>query len=80
MKNLDDLARLRKRVDASRQEAAKAAGAFEQAIARLRDDHGCETLEDGEAKLEKLDSQTKKAETLFTEALERFEREYGGNL
>lgn len=80
MANLNDLTDLKKRLDSAKQDAAKAAGALEQAMSRLQKEHGCDSLEEAEAELAKLTKDEQKAKRAFDEAFEKFKAEYGDKI
>lgn len=52
---------------------AKAQGALEPLMKTLKEDFGCETLEEAEKKLKELGDSIKKMETSFEEKLEEAE-------
>lgn len=80
MASVAELNRLKQRADAAKQDAARAQGALEQALARLKTEFGCASLPEAQAKLKDL--QTKGADALgrFDTALGKFNSEFGGVL
>jgi predicted secreted Zn-dependent protease len=80
MASLADLTNIKRRVETAKTESARAAGALEQTLQRLKKEHGCNSLEEAEKKLEKLTAQTQAAEAEFDKALKLFEEEYGAEL
>ncbi len=69
---------LRKRVDELRTEQDRATGALEQVLEQLQTRFGCSTLKEAEAKLTTWQEKATIAEKEFTQALAKFEKEWGG--
>ncbi len=78
--NLQRYQSLKSNVDRLRREADRFSGALEQLLARLKDEYGCETLDDAKKLASKLESDAAKATRKFNKELEEFEEEFGGVL
>jgi hypothetical protein len=72
MASIDDLNRLRTKVEALKQEASRAAGALEQVMGQLRTEFDCKTLAEAETLLETLNAEASSAEQTFNEAYVKF--------
>lgn len=77
MPRIEDLTNLKNKIDWAKQEAARAAGALDQVMQRLREEHGCGTLDEAKALLAKLNRKEKKAGEEFDTALKEFNKEFG---
>lgn len=77
---LNDLTKLKQRVETARNESARAAGALSSVMDRIRKEFGCKTLDEAKALLKRLARDHTAAEAKFTEALEKFEAEFGDQL
>lgn len=80
MASLNDLARLKTKVDAAKSERSKAAGALEQVMGRLKKEFGCSTLDDARKMLKKVTADAEKAQTAFDTAFADFEEKYADQL
>ena len=67
-------------VDRLQRELDRAEGAYGQLMSRMKEEHGCDTLEEAEKKAGTLERQSKKAEQEFETALDEFERKWEGGL
>ena len=74
--DLSTFQKLRRTLDAKKDEAARAEGAFDTALATLKKEHGVDSIDEAKAKLEKLEKQAEKEEAAFDEAVKQFEKEY----
>lgn len=74
---LADYTRLRSEAARLGREADRAAGALGQLLTRLREEFGCDSLEEGRALLTELEGESAGLETEYTEASARFEAEWG---
>ena len=70
------LAEIKHRAEQAREEAAKAKGALEQSMKRLKAEFGCGTLEAAEEKLTQLERKEATARAQFEKELAAFEREF----
>lgn len=77
MATIAELNRLKQRADTAKQDAARAQGALEQAQLRLKNEFGCTTLPEAEAKLKALQVKGVDALGRFDAALEKFNSEFG---
>ena len=71
---------MKKQVEKLRAEADRAAGKVEQLMAQLKDQFGCDTIEDAQKKLKKLERDKIKAKKIFDTKLKLFESEWGERL
>jgi len=71
---------LKGQVDRLQRDHDRAEGALSGLMARLKAEHGCDTLEEAQAKLKQLEAKAEKAEKQFEEALEQFEEEWAEKL
>jgi len=71
---------LKQKVDQYQREADRAAGALAQLLERLKEEFGCDSIEEAEKLARKLKKERDKTEKEFAEALEEFETEWGGEL
>jgi predicted transcriptional regulator len=67
---------LKKEVEEAEREAARAEGAYDQLIQRLRDEYELNTLKQAEIHLEELREIQEAAEIKYTTALAAFEEEW----
>ena len=67
---------LKERVEQAQQKAAKAEGALEQEMKRIKTGFGCTTLEQGEKKLRQLKRQEEQLDAEFEKAMEEFEEKW----
>jgi hypothetical protein len=78
--DLKDLLTLKRKVEDLKREADKASGAFEQNMKRLKDEHGCDTLEEAEKLLKKKKREAEEAGTSFETSLAEFNKKWEGKL
>lgn len=71
---------LKERAERYRREADKAEGALTQALARLKEEYGCGSIEEAEALLVDLEQKAKKAEERCVRMLHEFEKKWGDKL
>jgi len=72
----DDLPKLKRQVERLRTESDKAAGAYEQLLKRIRDEFGCKTLRDAEAKLAELQQQEIEALSRYNTKRKKFDKRW----
>lgn len=72
--------KLRIAVERWQREQAKAEGALESLLQRLKDEFGCETLEAAEQKVALLERQAAEAEQEYRQQFEQFRAEWAGLL
>lgn len=75
--DIDRYKKLKADVDRSRRDADRAEGAFNQLMARLKKEFGCDTLEQAEVELAKRKKERDESGERFTEKLADFEETYG---
>lgn len=63
-------------VENAKSEAARARGAQDQLMQRLKGDFGCSTLKEAEAKLEELQKESASLEKKFNKALADYEEKW----
>ena len=64
--------KLKDNVDRLQREADRAEGALDQLMVKLKEDYGCDTIEEAETKAAKLGKAATKAEVLFETAFAKF--------
>jgi len=74
---VDAFLALQLRVKEATREAAKAEGALEQLMTRLKKDFKCTTIGQAKKKLKKLEAQLEEDEIAFEKGMEAFEEEWG---
>lgn len=72
--------RLRQAVERWQREQAKAEGALESLLQRLKDEFGCETWEAAEQKVLLMEQQAAEAEREYQAQFEQFRAEWAGLL
>lgn len=75
--DLNEFQELKDSVDKARRRADRAIGAKEQILARLKSEHGCKTLEQAEALLEKEKRLLSKQERQLDSELQEFKKKWG---
>jgi len=80
MIDVKEFERLRSDVSRLQREADKAAGAHAEQMKQLKKEFGCETLEDAERLLRKLEREAAKAEAKYVDALDRFRSKWNKEL
>lgn len=73
---LDNFEELKRRVDGLRERKARAEGAYQEHLKRLRKDYGVKTLKDAEKLLEKKKDEEQAAAAAYLKAKKAFELEY----
>ena len=76
MPTIEELNRLRQKVETLKTEASKAEGALGQVMQRLKVVFGCDTIEQAESKLKTLTKDADRSESEFTEAYDDFIKQY----
>lgn len=77
---LKDLTELKSKVERIRRDADRAQGAYDQAKARLKSEYDCDSLEEAQAQLKKLEKQGQEARETFDADLAAFEEKWRGKL
>ena len=77
---MDDYPALVRKVEALRQRKAKADGALEQLLKRLKEEFGCKHLAAAKKRLEELEQEERDLFTAYKEAREEFDRKWGPKL
>ena len=75
--DLKDFHRLKSNVDRLQREADKAAGVYAEQMRRLKQEHGCSTIEEAEKLLAKITKEHKAAEKKFEKLAIEFEDRWG---
>ena len=76
MATANDIQAIKTRCAQLQQAADRAAGALDQTMARLKDEHGCATIEAAEALLKKLRADEAKLQQAFDTTLAAFRRDW----
>ena len=76
MIDLKEFQRLQDKVARLQREADKAEGALAEQMRRLKDGHGCESIEQAEQLLGELEEEQVAADKQFAKAAETFERRW----
>lgn len=76
MSKLDRYLSLKKRVEAAQQESDKAEGALGEVMNQIKDEFGCNTLNEAKRKLKQLRKQEEASKKDFDDALEKFEEKW----
>ena len=69
-----DFEKLKEKIEESKAKRARAEGALEQAMERLKKEFGCSTVEEAEAKIEALNKELDKDEADLAELLDIIEK------
>lgn len=77
---LQELADLKSRLEHKRQEGDQASGALKQLMKQLKDEFGCDTLEEAEKKLAEMQADVAKKERKFDKKLDQFNKTFGAHL
>ena len=75
--NLQEYSALKEKTEHLQREADKAAGVLESTMAKLKEDFDCDTLEEAEELLSKLDEEAGAAGVKYTKELKKFKDEFG---
>lgn len=71
---------LKKRVETLQREADEAQGAYKQVLKDLRDNHGCESIEEAERKAKRLLKEIADLEAQFEASLTKLQTDWGDKL
>jgi len=74
---IKDLEAKKKLIASAKEEKAKADGAREPLMEQLKDEFGCETLEEAQAELKKMEASMEVLEEEIEEGLEELNKEMG---
>lgn len=77
MSDLEKVSRLKEQVESLRSEVDRAKGALSSTIRQLKEDFGCDSLEEGRKKLAHLQRSREERAKRVEKARERFERKWG---
>lgn len=80
MATVNELTKIKERVETSRQEAERAAGALEQVLARIQREFDCNTVAAAKTELHRLTNEADNAEAAFDKAMAKFKAKYGEQL
>lgn len=79
-KTVDKLIHLQQDLQDIREKRARAEGALEQDMKKLKEDFGCSSLKEAEKKLTALTASAQEEEAKLDEMLADFEKEYANEL
>lgn len=68
---------LKDKVDRLRTKADKAKGAFDASIKRIKDEFGCDSLEEARERLDELKTKQAEADCQYVEAMDGFKEKWG---
>ncbi len=71
---------LREQVEGMERDKARLGGMAEQVLQRLKEEHGCSSLQDGKKKLSRLDKEITRLEKEFEQAMEEYEAKWRDKL
>ena len=74
---ISQLTSLKQRVEQLQQETSRATGGLEQVMLQLKNEFGCDSLEEAQEELTRLEADVEASERTFREDMARFEKEYG---
>lgn len=77
MSNADKLLQMKSRITQRQGELDKAQGAQETNLKRLKDEFGCDTMDEAETQLNELDQEVKDLEIEVEQSFKAMEEEYG---
>lgn len=77
MITVDEFKRLQRIVEAKQKEADRAAGAYSQLTARLKEEFGCATLKAAATKLSRMEEEIERQSAAFDKAYSAFIKEHG---
>lgn len=77
MPTIADIERIKQRAETARQTAARAGGALDTVMARIKSEFGCVTLGDAKRKLAEFTADADAAETAVVDAIQKFDAKYG---
>lgn len=78
--SIEEFNRLKKHAEEKSREVSQAEGALKQVMSDLKEQFGCETIEQAQAKLAELELQEKAAETAYNVELEAYKAKWGDQL
>lgn len=78
--DLERYNKLKKQLDEAQTGADRAQGAFDQVMARLKEEHGCEDIAAAKRLVKKLEAEAAAAEEEFNAELAKFEEEWAETL
>ena len=76
MQKLDKFLSLKKRVETAQQEADQAEGAEKEVMKQIKDEFGCNTLNDAKRMLKQKRKQESDSKSKFDDAFEKFEEDW----
>lgn len=76
MAKLDKYLRLKERVESAQQEADQAEGAHREVMKQIKDEFGCNTLNDAKRMLKQKRKQEVDSKEKFDDAFEKFEEDW----
>lgn len=78
--DLEEYQKLKARALELKAESDRASGALEQHMRTLKEDFGCDTVEEAKKLLAKMEEEEAKYEAEYKQELERFEEKWGKDL
>lgn len=78
--DIDEYQALKRKAEKSKSDVARAEGALEQQMKKLKDDFDCESIEDAEYLLDTLEKEEEKAEQQYEKELAIFNEKWGDQL
>lgn len=75
--DLKHITKLKEQVESLQREADRSEGALEGVMSRLKDEFGCETIEDAEALLKEMKKKLRGTEERLDAEVEGFEKKWG---
>jgi hypothetical protein len=65
---------LKERIQQAKQQKSRAEGKRDELLRRLKEDHGCKTVQEAEAKVRALEKQAAEAERTLEQGVDRIEK------
>ena len=80
MINIEEYQKLKKKSENAKADVARAEGALEQQMQKLKEEFDCETIEEAQKMLRNLEKQEKKAEEEYEKELTKFKEKWKDEL
>lgn len=74
----DQYRKLKREVEAAKDEAQRARGALEQLTSRLKEEYDCKDVKEAKRKLDQLEQDVAEAETNFDKVLKDYQKKWNG--
>ena len=78
--DVQEFQRIKSKVETARREFDKAQGVLSEHLRRLKNDFGCDTLEDAESKLKSLEKKLKSKTSIYEESLATFKDKWSDEI